>query len=54
MPNGTAVITAPGNVHDSYCAANTRNTMRRPKMNAIDEVPPDFFSSNASPDHANV
>ena len=54
MPNGTAVITAPGSVHDSYCAASTRNTMMRPNTNAIHDVPPDFFSSYARPDHANV
>ena len=54
MPKGTAVITAPGSVHDSYCAESTRNTMIRPNTNAIAEVPPDFTSSYASPDHAPV
>jgi len=28
--------------------------MTRPKTNAIIEVPPDFFSSNARPDQAKV
>ena len=52
MPKGTAVMTAPGSVHDSYCAARTRNTMIRPKTKAAEDVPPDFFSSKARPDHA--
>ena len=41
MPKGTAVMTAPGSVHDSYWAARTRNTMMRPKMKAADDVPAD-------------
>ena len=54
MPKGTAVMTAPGSVHDSYCAASTRKTMIRPKTKAAVDVPPDFFSSKARPDHAKV
>ncbi len=52
MPNGTAVMTAPGSVHDSYWAARTRYPMTRPNANAADEVPPDCFSSKARPDQA--
>ncbi len=53
-PKGMAVITAPGSVQLSYCAASTRKTISRPKTKASDEVPPDCFSSKARPDQAKV
>ena len=53
-PKGMAVITAPGSVHDSYCAASTRKTTIRPNTKASDEVPPDCFSSKARPDQAKL
>ena len=45
MPKGTAVMTAPGRVHDSYWAARMRNTKMRPNTKAIVDVPPACFSS---------
>src|SRR5262249_5375914 len=50
--NGTVSTTAIGNVHFSNCAASSRNTTIKPKMNADDDVLPDSFSCSAWPAHA--
>ncbi|MNV43976.1 hypothetical protein D3C71_1357140 [compost metagenome] len=47
--NGTASSTPMGRDHFSYWAARIRNTMTRPKMKTLEDAPPLFFSSNASP-----